>query len=188
MFQENRNSLFNPEIQQKFFKYFNDGPIRITEIQVQMLLNLLLKNRFLFDSRFYTRNPGNGELRVAFYELPGLEDKLKHILKINPKLFSDSDNHLVFFTVSFNYNQNNTISIHIDKQVMSTIYTNPPHGKVEYENTGLPNFVKQEAGGMSALSVNPTRFIIKNFDDLCTGFVLITDSFQDPKHAIALRT
>jgi hypothetical protein len=78
------------------------------------------------------------------------------------------------------------MSIHIDKQVMSTIYTNLPHGKVEYQNTGLPNYEKQMAGGMSSLSGIPTRFIIKNFDDLCAGFVLITDSFKDPKQPFAI--
>jgi spore germination protein YaaH len=65
---------------------------------------------------------------------------------------------------------------------MSTTFTKPPHGKVDYENIGLKNLLKEKNGGFSSLSATPTRYTIKNLEELNAGFEIITNSFQDVKN------
>jgi hypothetical protein len=184
MFQENRNSLFNPEVQQKFFKYFKEAPTVLSLNQIHNFYNLLI-NPYLYNSQFYLKD-GGAVLETGFFEFFGVEEKLKNILNVNPELFNKSENHLVLVTVYFDYKHKNNMSIYIDKQVMSTIYTNPPHGKVDYESVGLQNLLKKDYGGISALSLNPTRFTIKTFDELHAGFIIITESFQDSNNQTML--
>jgi hypothetical protein len=82
-------------------KYFNGVPKRIKLTQIENFYNLVTTNRNFLDTRLYVNKDGTAIIKTSVFECPGVEEQLKNIFNVNPKLFTKSEEHLVFYTIYF---------------------------------------------------------------------------------------